>query len=328
MSQTWLIVFIVVVIGVGLLFYYSPSYAPKITSSANGPYDLSKAKTIVQETDSSPFYTETNGSFSAFVYINPTNRTGAYAPCGVNPNQSSCDDGTFKLCNCNPTTGDCSICDHTGYISVFNISGIVGLEVLVAPDASRQGKAMAQLIVKTEGPPLNSGGSSITTSVSQKYIETLSLPPIPLQKWTLISVAREGRRFDVYFNNTIVLSQKTMNMPISNVSNGSMSGITSGSPGLIGQLALANVYNYRLSTQDVANIYTKYADTRGRPYLNAIDNPVNLSDIGGLLPGYASTLSSGFFSMIPSFSLCPGGCFNPPAIQPASPMYDWSTQYE
>ena len=190
---------------------------------------------------------------------------------------------------------------------------------------------MSQLVVKTEGPPLTSGtsGSAFTVSTSQKYIETLMLPPIPLQKWTFITVAREGRRFDVYFNDTIVLSEKTQEMPIANASNGTMGGITSGSAGLIGQLAVANLYNYRLSTSDVSGKYNQYADTRGRPYLNAAGNTMNLSDVGGLLPAYASTLSSGLMGYIPSFSLCPsGGCFNPPTIRPASPLYDWSTPYQ
>jgi len=329
MDPQWLVLFTGILIGVILFFYYSPTYVPKITAAASGPYDLNKQQTIIEEQETSPFYSDTNGSFSAFVYLNPINRTGAFAPCGANPNQSSCEDGTFKLCSCDTTTSDCSVCDHAGYSNIFNISGIVGLEVLVAPDASRQGKAMAQLIVKTEGPALNSGSATVATSTSQKYIETLSLPVIPLQKWTYVTVAREGRRFDVYFNNTIVLSQKTLNMPISNVSNGSMNGVTSGSPGLIGQLAVANLYNYRLSTKDVAGKYAQYADTRGRPYLNATGNPLNLTDVGGILPTYASSLSSALFGSIPSLSLCPsGGCLNPPVIRPASPLYDWSTPYQ
>jgi hypothetical protein len=331
MDQIWLVLFIGVLIGTILVFYYSPAYVPKITSAANGPFDLGKSITIVEEAEAHPFYSDTNGTFSAFVYLNPINRTGAFAPCGTNQNQSSCDDGTFQICACTAPTSDCSVCAHAGYNSVFNISGIVGLEVLVAPDASRQGKAMSQLVVKTEGPPLTSGtsGSAFTVSTSQKYIETLMLPPIPLQKWTFITVAREGRRFDVYFNDTIVLSEKTQEMPIANASNGTMGGITSGSAGLIGQLAVANLYNYRLSTSDVSGKYNQYADTRGRPYLNAAGNTMNLSDVGGLLPAYASTLSSGLMGYIPSFSLCPsGGCFNPPTIRPASPLYDWSTPYQ
>ena len=331
-TQIWVAIFTVILLGVILVFYFSPSYAPKILVAAPGPYSLDKMTTIIDQKESTPFYSESNGSFSCFVYLNPLNRTGAYAACGTNPNQASCDDGSFPPCACNAATGDCSVCSHAGYSMVFNISGIVSLEVLVAPDASRQGQAMAQLIVKTEGLAVTPTATPLTpiqSSTSQKYIETLSLPPIPLQKWTFVTVAREGRRFDVYFNDSIVISQKTMNMPISNVTGSNMGGITSGSNGLAGHLALGNLYNYRLSSLDVANKYAEYADTRGRPYLNTTTNPLTLSDAGGLVPTYSASLSTGLSSYIPSMSLCPsGGCLNPPTIRPASPLCDWSNSYQ
>jgi hypothetical protein len=152
---------------------------------------------------------------------------------------------------------------------------------------------------------------------------------MPFQKWTYVTVSRDGRRFDVYFNDTLVLSKKTMSMPISNISNSSMGGITSGSTGLAGQLAVANLYNYRMSSKEVSMNYTKYADTRGRPYLNAVSNPLGLADTIGVTPSYASTMSSALSSYLPSMSLCPsGGCFNAPVVQAATPLYDWSTPYQ
>jgi len=322
--QTWLLLGMVLLFAIVAFYYYSPSFAPKILVTATGPFPLTETRSIISEQEAKPYYSDSNGSFSAFVYLNPMNRTGSYAACGTNPNQASCSDGTFAPCPCDASTGSCAPCAHVGYNSVFSISGIVGLEVLNAPDASRQGKAMAQLIIKTEGQPVQTGSSA-----SQKYIETIALPPIPLQKWTMIAVAREGRRFDIYYNDTLVLSQKAMYMPISNISNSNFSGITSGSTGLVGQIALANVYNYRLSSTDIAAKFTEFADTRGRPYINSTANPVNISDSAGMNPGYLSgmTLSS-FLPAIGSINLCPpGGCLTPPAIKPASPLYDWTSSY-
>ena len=315
------VIVIIIIFIVVLIFYYSPAYSPKLLVTAEGPFPLTSRQSIVSEQKTLPYYSDSDGSFSAFIYLSPMNRTGAYAACGTNPNQASCSDGTFAPCPCNASTNDCSVCDHAGYNNVFSISGIVGLEVLNAPDASRQGKAMAQLTIKSEGQSLSSGSTN-----SQKYIETLTLPPIPLQKWVMVSIAREGRRFDVYYNDAIVLSQKTMFMPISNTSKSNMSGITSGSAGLVGQLAMANVYNYRLSSQDVAAKYKEFADTRGRPYVNSTANPTSVSDVAGLNPGFLS--GTMFSSFIPSFNLCPpGGCLAPPTIRPASPLYDWSSSY-
>jgi hypothetical protein len=313
-----------IILVIVLVFYFSPSYVPKILVAAEGPFSLASQNTIISDQDSKPYYSDSNGSFSAFVYLSPMNRTGAYAACGTNPNQASCADGTFAPCPCDAVAGDCSVCNHSGYSPVFSISGVVTLEVLNAPDASRQGKAMAQLIIKSEGAPLAAGAST-----SQKYIETLTLPPIPLQKWTMISVAREGRRFDVYYNDTIVLSQKAMYMPISNISNSNFKGITSGSNGLVGHIALANVYNYRLSSQNVNSLYKEYADTRGSPYVGSKANPVGTTDVAGLNPGFVSGMTLGsFIPSVSTFNLCPPeGCLSAPAIKPASPLYDWSSQY-
>lgn len=330
MQPVTILILTAILLGTFVIFYFSPKYAPKIIAASMGPYDLNQTagKVMVEENEARQFYSDTNGSFSAFVYLSQVNRTGAHAPCGTNVNQASCENGIFAPCPCDENDGNCSVCNHTGYSSVFNISGVVGLEVLVAPDSSRQGKAMAQLIVKTEGIATNAGTTQ-ARSRSQKYIETLMLPEIPLQKWTYVTVAREGRRFDIYYNNAIVLSHKTMYMPIANVMDGSLSGVTSGSPGLHGQIAVANLYNYRLTTKDVAEKYNQYADSRGRPYMNVSGNALTLADAGGIIPAYASSVSTSLLGFTPSFNLCPGGqCFNPPAIQPANPLYDWSRTYQ
>jgi hypothetical protein len=49
----------------------------------------------------------------------------------------------------------------------------------------------------------------------------------------------------------------------------------------------------------------------------------------GLLPSASPDISSIRLSeMVPSINLCPpGGCFNSPVIRPASPLYDWTTNY-
>ena len=310
-----------------LVMYFSPSYVPKIQVSAIGPFSLGSETSMIDADTASMFYRDTDGSFSAFVYLSPMNRTGAYAKCGTNPNQASCEDGTFVPCPCDPATNNCSICNHSGYKSIFNIAGVVGFEVLNAPDASRQGKAMSQLIVQTEGPPVSAGSTN-----SQKYIETLQVPPIPIQKWTMVTVGREGRRFDIYYNDILVLSQKTMYMPISNKSNTNYKGVTSGSDELIGQIAMANLYTNRISSGEIRIIYKTFSDTRGRPYLNSGSTlglsttapPSEMINRVGLNPSAEST-SIG--STLSGISVCPGGCFDPPPIRAASPLYQWSTPY-
>ena len=329
MDPSWVLLFMIILVGVYFLFYYSPSFVPKIIATANGPFKLEETdavkKAIVTTQDAAPFYSDSNGSLSAFVYLNPVNRTGTYTGCGQNSNTIDCTTGTYAPCACSAPSGDCSTCAHSGYLSVFDIAGVVKLEVLPAPDASRQGHAMSQLVIKTMGPPATGAPSGTT---QQYYIETITLPAITLQKWTFVTVAREGRRFDIYYNDAIVVSHKTMYMPVSNVSSSNMTGVTSGSAGLIGQLAVVNIYNYRLSSRDVAGKYVQYANTRGVPYLNSVSSLSTLSDSGGIIPTFSSTTFSGLFGYMPSISLCPsGGCFLAPAIRPAAPMYEWSSPY-
>ena len=192
---------------------------------------------------------------------------------------------------------------------MFNIGGVVFLEVLVAPDASRQQKAATQLVVKTQ--------DAIRT-----YTESIVLPPLDVQKWAYVTVSREGRRFDIFYNNVLILSKSTQ-YPVFPM--GPLSTTTSGSPGLEGQMSIANIYNYRLSSKDVAE---KYADTRGRPLFNDSSNPMSLSDIGGIIPTYTTTMFSGLASYVPAINICAaGGCLTSPPIQPANPLYEWSTPY-
>jgi hypothetical protein len=184
---------------------------------------------------------------------------------------------------------------------------------------------MAQLIVKTETNSLT--GSTVT----QKYIETFTLPPIPLQRWTMVTVAREGRRFDVFYNDAIVLSKQTLNMPISNKINSNLRGVVSGSASLMGVLSSATVAAKRYTVQDVQAKYKELADTRGQPYVIPDPNAPPRTLAQELVPGVGTT---GVFptintSLLPSFNwgsgLClTGSCLGAPTVQPAR---QWLSPY-
>ena len=326
MDQFWFVALFIAFVGVFLIFYFSPSYAKKLTSVVAGPVSLEKRnKEFISVNDTIPFYSDSEGTFSAFIYLNPMARTGERVECGAAPNEASCTDGTFSTCQCQ--NNDCvASCSHAGYKSIFNIAGIVQLEVLTTPDASRQNKAMTQLVVETEGVVTSGGGTQSMTS--QKFIETIQLPIIPFQKWIYVTVAREGRRFDIYYNDSLVVSRKMQYMPVSNYSKSGLTGVVSGTDGLVGTIAVANLYNYRQSVVDVANMYAKYADTRGNPYINNTSPATTLSDAAGINPTYSPTMYSGLYNMIPTLSLCPpGGCFTAPAVTPQTAVMNWSSSY-
>lgn len=304
------------------MMYYSPRYATKsVLATEMGPHDLSSEKEIVKLDLVSKYYTGSEGSVSAFIYLSKLNRTGSYASCGTGGGQSSCADGSYSICPCDATTADCSTCKHVGYKTLMNIAGIVSLEVLTAPDASRQGRASAQLVIKTEGPKLTNG---TLETASQKYIETIRLPEISLQKWTMVVIARESRRFDVYYDGKLIASYKTMYMPVNKMTESNLTGLVSGSNGFGGTIGLLNVYDYRITTKDVATMYANSADTRGRPYIPGIK-----ADTWGFSPhSTPGTISTTLSDYIPKINICPsGGCFNAPVVRPASPLFDWGSKY-
>lgn len=314
-----LILFITaIVLASVVVFYFSPKYVPTVNAAAGGPFDLNqKPLQIIDRQGTLPFTSGAAGTFSAFVFLSQANRTATYSSCGPSGG-SSCENGEYSICTCggtvgsNTNSGDCANCIHTGYKQLFNVGGVLFLEVLVVPDASRQRKAAVQLVVKTQ-------------DATKTYMESIVLPALDVQKWTYVTISREGRRFDIFYNSTLILSKSTQ---YSIHPMGPLSTTTSGSPGLEGQLIIANIYNYRLSSKDVAEKYVQYADTRGRPFFNDSANPMSLSDIGGIIPSYTSTIFGGLSSYIPYINVCPPeGCITSPPIRPANPMYEWSTPY-
>jgi hypothetical protein len=142
-----------------------------------------------------------------------------------------------------------------------------------------------------------------TDTPSETYMEFLTLPPIPLQKWVMITIVREGRRFDVYYNNSIVLSQKTVYTPASTTG---QAGIITGNKSNGGYCGVLSIKGTADSGAEIASRYTQLSDTRGAPYLT-LPNPTN--ETPTKLP-----------------SLCTG-CLDTPKIRPAQPWLEWDTNY-
>ena len=139
------------------------------------------------------------------------------------------------------------------YRSIINIGdtadSILSLDIPIVPDAS--GTSNARLTVKTV-PPSSSSPSE----------NPIDLPPIPYQKWIQIAILREGRRFDVMYNDKLVASSRLRYLP--NVYKWSLNA---GSPDLRGQIGLVRVAERRLAVSEVQYEHTKTSNTVGEPYL-------------------------------------------------------------
>jgi hypothetical protein len=102
---------------------------------------------------------------------------------------------------------------------------------------------------------------------------TVTVPGLPLQRWTQVTLTFAGRSVDIYLNGTLVKSAQLDNVPDS-----AQSSITHPPNVIMGQIAYIQVWPRRLLVGDVAANYTNTSDSQGRPYLGV----GFLSALGGL----------------------------------------------
>jgi hypothetical protein len=133
--------------------------------------------------------------------------------------------------------------------------------------------------------------------------EIIELPSIPRQKWVFIAVLRDGRRFDVIYDNQIVASQRLSNYPT--VIN---SPLTIGNKGLDGSAIHIMINSKRLTPYAVERERESHIDTNGQVLE---DNKIDMS-----FPG------------LKLFARCPPGLPCDPITKPPSNnLLEWSTPY-
>ena len=160
----------------------------------------------------------------------------------------------------------------------------------IAPASSGTNKLSARLRVKT----------SNGTALNQEVIE---LPPIPKQKWMFIAILRDGRRFDVIYNNEIVVSQILQYYPV--VINSSLS---IGNTGLNGSVIHVIINDKRLTPTQIERERVSHVNT---------NNMVLEADsINILLPG------------LNLFGQCPPGLpCDPVTKPPPNNLLQWKSPY-
>jgi len=92
--------------------------------------------------------------------------------------------------------------------------------------------------------------------------EKMVLRGVPLQKWTQITVAFEGRTFDLYVGGKLVKSHTLGNLPPSAVSS-----ITIVPGGILGKIAYVQLWSRRLTVSETAANFIDTSDSQGRPFL-------------------------------------------------------------
>lgn len=139
--------------------------------------------------------------------------------------------------------GDKTLKYINGFTPILQIENNWYLEI--APSPTGNSDSTAQLRVQT-----NNRGQ-----ITQ---EIIALPAIPKQKWTFIAVLRDGRRFDVIYNNQIVASQILEFYPVV-----ISSPLSIGNTGLNGSVIHVIINNNRLTPTEVERERLAHVDTNG-----------------------------------------------------------------
>ncbi len=297
---------VVLLIAFGIFWYLFQQLANTKKTTKKEVQQLNKRPEVGTPETTRQLLNATNtGTLQAFVYPLQPQKTGTLVYCSspgsANPGEPDCSTGQYNLCRC--TESDCTPCNHQGYLNVLNISNVIKVEILASPDASRQTAAGAQLVVRTLGmehPLVRNQPDPTQPKVQTTFVETIPLPNIPFQKWTLLTVAREGRRFDVYYNGEIVMSRRTQYIVDTRSGFGP---VVAGDPNLMGQISNVESYPTKLTQSEVMAYYKSSADTTGRPH-------ATMGSLTELIPKCEG-----------------GGCLGGPALRPTSPLLDWQTPY-
>ena len=128
---------------------------------------------------------------------------------------------------------------------------------------------------------------STQKDLSQLKMEYIELPKIQEQKWVQVAILREGRRFDVMYNDKIVASHRLQYIPVVTINS-----LTAGQEGLRGILGNVRVAARRLSSQEVVLEYQRTSDTRGKPMLKKVLNITSICPPGQTCPATTQTPES------------------------------------
>jgi len=189
--------------------------------------------------------------------------------------------GFFLLQNGNRTSAL-----NNNFISLMQVDNNWWLEVSHSPTTDIAARLRVQI---------NKNGIN-----EMEYIE---LPPIPKQKWMFVAILRQGRRFDVIYNNRIVASQRLRNYPVI-----ISSPLSIGNDNLDGNVIHVIINKDRLSPDDIERQRRIYVDTN--------NDIIEHNYIFPLFPTWKL------------FAQCPSGlpCDNI-TKPPNDNMYSWSTPY-
>ena len=280
------LLFITIVLAVVYIVLYA---IPKTIPGTTAAVDLSSVSTLLTPSG----WSAAPSSVRFLLRITQAPRTLQNIDCVPQPTRETntfdptCPGYEFATCKC--TTSGCDTCmPSKNYLTkLVWVSDV--LELWSAGYTSSNDKPFVPAILKVK----------TAKDSTQSYMESVSLPAIPLQRWTVVTIVKEGRRFDVYYGTKLVASKVLDHYPIPP---GSADAWMGGAAGWKGNVGFFSVKSAAVSTEDVATDVASVVDTQGVPFTQ-----VN------------------FFTDLPTFS-CPGGdCLKMPKVVPPNPFVTYQT---
>ena len=262
----------------------SPSY-----QGDSALYNFSDKEAIVLPSKFCP-WDGRPGSIRFAVFVEQAPKTIAKVDsCITGSNQitqfgPSCSDYTFQKCTC--VGANCTQCAvKTTYLSKLLSMGD-SLEFWASGYTSTNDKPYvpALLAIKTAKDSTN------------YFVESVTLPAIPLQRWTVITIVKEGRRFDVYYGQKLVASKLCDNVPIPPSASSWKAG---GLNNWKGKIGLFKGFPNAQSQDDVNSDVSALVNTRGVPF-------------------YLDQINFSFDLTMPQCIF--GNCNNLPTVKPLNPF--------
>jgi hypothetical protein len=102
--------------------------------------------------------------------------------------------------------------------------------------------------------------TTFNTVTRETVDERIEIPAIPMQKWILLSILRDGRRFDVMYDDKIVTSHRLQYYPLT-----PSNSLKLGNERLLGKAVHLLVADQRLTPELVIQEYKRLSDTSGAP---------------------------------------------------------------
>jgi len=247
-----ILLFITIVYGIYFLLKYL--YGGKPAYQGTTPFFnlATEGQTVLNTTDFTWGGEACAIRFAIFIETSP--RVLTNVKCGADDEtlfQPTCPTFEFHPCKCEAMFCDRCVVKENYLYKMLNISD--SLEFYMAGYSPTRTESYSPALLK-----IRTARDSI-----QHYMESVSLPAIPFQKWNIITIVKEGRRFDVFYGAELVASKLLDHIPIPPDSSQAW---YAGNTAWNGTIGLFYGTSKEQSKDDVERDLSNLVDRRGVPF--------------------------------------------------------------